>query len=91
MARKSRISKSEKNANKVLDKQDGYIKEDNKVAILEHLIYPSLTFFETCFLIATWTIFLLYMWYLAYIVSQKHYTEFAIPGENNCKQLQSTH
>ena len=80
MARKSRISKSEKNVNNVLEKQDEYIKEENKVAILEHLIYPSLTFFETCFLTATWSIFLLYMWYLAYMVSQKHYTKFLRKG-----------
>ena len=76
MAKKSWKSKSENNKNGLRENENEKIKEKNKVAILERLIYPSLSFFETFFITAVWITFLLYVWYLAYKVSQKHYPDF---------------
>ena len=80
MARNSRKAKSEKKENAKVENNDENAKDKDKKQLLEYLIYPSLSMAEITLLTATWIIFLLYEWYLAYKVSQKHYPEFLSKG-----------
>ena len=76
MARNSRNSSSKKKIGAKVEKETKKVKDIDKILMLERFIYPSLSTLETTLLIATWVIFILYVWYLAYRVSQKHYPGF---------------
>ena len=80
MTRTSKRTKNPKVEAKETGKEDERIKDNIKVQLYERLIYPSLSTTETFLLTATWVIFLLYEWYLAYNVSQKNYHEFLSQG-----------
>ena len=76
MARNSRNSGSKKKIGAKVEKETKKVKDIDKILMLERFIYPSLSAFETILLIATWVIFILCSWYLAYRVSQKQYPRF---------------